>query len=79
MKVVIYGKEPIDVLEAWAMEKFSAVLNRNLTSLRTPSDPFGPEQVGRVIESVPIRDVKSVDVMFPIPGINALYRTKPTK
>lgn len=55
MKVSIYGKEPLDVLEKWAIEKFSAVPNKDVPVIHFPSDPLRPEQLRKMVEFVPVR------------------------
>lgn len=55
MKVVVYGKESLEKLEKWVVDKFSEVPNKNLSRTIFPSDPFGPSQVQKYLEVVPIR------------------------
>jgi insulysin len=55
MKVVVYSKEPLDVMQGWVVEKFSAVPNKSLSRPVFPSDPYGSEQVHKYLEVVPIR------------------------
>jgi len=79
MKLVLYGKESLDVLQQYAESKFSKVLNKNLTAPSVPQDPYRAEHMQRMLEVVPIKDVKTLDVYFPIPGVEELYLTKPTR
>jgi insulysin len=55
MKVAIYGKESLDILQKWAIEKFSAVPNKNNAINHFPSDPFHANQMKKIIEFVPVR------------------------
>jgi insulysin len=57
MKVVLYSKESLDTMEGWVTEKFSAVPNKDLPRPVFPSDPFGPTEVKKYLEVVPIRYV----------------------
>jgi len=59
MKVVLYAKESLDVMEKWVVEKFSAVPNKDLSRPVFDKDPYGPEQVQKFLEIVPIRCVLS--------------------
>lgn len=55
MTVSIYGKESLDILQEWAIEKFSKIPNKNLEIAKFPSDPFRSEQTKKIIEFVPVR------------------------
>lgn len=74
MKVCIYGKEDLDTLEAWATEKFLPIANKSVERPVVPADPFPPARVGRVVESVPIKEYKGLSLFFPIPPVETLYR-----
>jgi len=79
MKLVLYGKEDLDTLQKWAEEKFAAIPDKNLSPPRVPSDPYGPAQLGKVLEVVPVRDMKGLDLYFPIPPVEHLYLSKPLR
>jgi insulysin len=55
MRVGIYGSESLDQLEQWAIEKFSDVPNKEIPTLVYPSDPYGSEQVKKMVQIVPVR------------------------
>ena len=57
MKVVVYAKESLDTLEQWVVQKFSEVPNKDLPRAVFDADPFGPGQVQKYLEVVPIRYV----------------------
>lgn len=50
MKLVMYGNESLDVLQTWAEEKFSSVENKDVPIPSFPADPYGPEQLCRMLE-----------------------------
>lgn len=55
MKLAVYGKESLDVMQKLVEEKFSAIPDKSLTTPRFPTDPYGPEQLGKMLEVVPVR------------------------
>jgi insulysin len=57
MRVAIYGSESLDQLEKWAVDRFSPVPNKEIARLTYPSDPFGPDQLQKVVQVVPVRYV----------------------
>jgi insulysin len=79
MKLVVYGSEPLDVMQAWAEGKFSGVENKDVPVPSFPPDPYGPAQLSHVLEVVPVKDAKSLDVNFPIPALDPYYRSLPMR
>ena len=55
MKLAVYGSESLDVMQKWVEEKFSAIPDKSLSSPRFPSDPYRQEQLGKILEVVPVR------------------------
>lgn len=74
MTLVVYGNQPLDTLQQWVEEKFSLIEDKNLIQPRFPSDPYGPEQLGVVIEAVPVKDIKVIDIYTVLPPIQKYYR-----
>ena len=79
MKLVLYGRESLDTLEQYARSKFSSVSNKSLSRYVVPSNPFETEQLNKVIEVVPVKDVKEIDIYFPFPSVEQLYHSKPNR
>lgn len=55
MRLSIYGSESLDQLEAWAVEKFSDIPNKEIPRQVYPTDPFSASQVKRLVEVVPVK------------------------
>ena len=55
MKLAVYGRDSLDVMQKWVEEKFSAIPDKSPSSPRFPSDPYRPEQLGKILEVVPVR------------------------
>jgi insulysin len=79
MKLAVYGNDSLDVMQKWVEEKFSAIPDKSLSSPRFPSDPYRPEQLAKLLQVVPVRDSKNLDIYFPTPAVEHLYLTKPTR
>jgi insulysin len=116
MTLVLYGNQPLDVLQRWAEEKFTPIVNKNLKKTAAvppsltlplpppaaadvtdtpvvdtstplsalsaaviadeiPLQPFGPEQLGVLIELVPVKDLKDVEIYIPLPAVRDDYRS----
>lgn len=74
MTLVIYGNQSLDILQQWVEEKFTPIENKNLNVPHFPTAPFGPEQLGVVIEVVPVKDLKDLDIYIPLPPVQDYYR-----
>ena len=45
MKLVILGREPLDVLQKWVVEKFSAVRNKDLQAPDFEGKPYTEKEL----------------------------------
>ena len=79
MKLVVYGKESLDVLQKMVEEKFAKIPDKDLLPPRVPGDAYGKAQLGKLLEVVPVRDSKSLDLYFPMPPVEHLYLSKPMR
>jgi insulysin len=68
MKLVILGREPLDLLERWAVDFFSDVPNKKLAQNRWERDvPYRPEHLARQTFAKPVMDMRQMSLRFPIP------------
>jgi len=80
MKLVILGKESLDELEGLLYKYFADIPNKNITCPIFPGNPYPSHYLGKLLSVVPVRDaVRTVDILFPLPEIQTLYRKKPTR
>ncbi|KAA8900675.1 hypothetical protein TRICI_006176 [Trichomonascus ciferrii] len=78
MKLVVIGRESLDVLESWVSEKFAAVRNTNRPPPNyQPQQPLTPKQLGKLISVKPVMDSKNLMLNFPVPDQRLVYDTKP--
>ena len=77
MKLVILGREPIETLSQWVIEKFSGVQNKGLAAPTFPSNPLGSEQLQTQVFFRSVKDIRMLDITFPIPDQSPLFRSKP--
>ncbi|MDP6775165.1 MAG: insulinase family protein, partial [Candidatus Latescibacteria bacterium] len=77
MNLVLLGKAPLDSLERWAEKHFSGIENRALQ--RPTFDPeFMPEkETFRLIRIEPVKELRSLELLFPLPGLFGYYESKP--
>ncbi|KAJ3413871.1 Insulinase (Peptidase M16) [Chytridiales sp. JEL 0842] len=77
MKLVVLGKEPMEVLTRWVIEKFSAIKNKGIAVPSYAGHPLSESELGKVIRVKPIKDIQRLTLEFPWPDVTSLYRTGP--
>lgn len=82
MKLVVIGREPLNVLETWVSELFSAVPNTHPELASTPrfyaSTPtLRSEDLGVLIRAKPVMDIKLFELSFPVPDQQPCHETQP--
>lgn len=80
MKLVVLGRESLDVLEKWVVEYFSAVVNKNLPLNRWPDEaPFRKTDMGIQWFAKPVMDSRELNLTFPALDDDALYESQPSR
>lgn len=79
MSLVILGKEDLNTLTDWAIEKFSAVPNKDLSRPNYNGElVYKPQQLGKLIKAKPIMDNHKMELNFLIPDdLEDKWDTKP--
>lgn len=79
MKLVVLGREPIDLLEKWVVEIFSAVPNKNLPPNRwTDELPIRKSELGKICYAKPVYDMRELYLAFPSMDENELFLEQPS-
>ncbi len=74
MHVACVSSLPIEEMIALTVEKFSPIVNRNLKKPSYPADLFSSEQKGHFIYIKPVKDLKSLSLVWEVPREVALDR-----
>ncbi|KAI3403084.2 STE23 [Candida oxycetoniae] len=68
MSLVILGKEDLDTLSAWAIEKFSFVANKQLPRPKYNGELiYTPELLGKLLKAKPVKELNQLELSFMIP------------
>ncbi|CAD6193834.1 unnamed protein product [Caenorhabditis auriculariae] len=79
MTLCVVGKESLDDLQSYLGDlEFESIENKNVERVAWNESPYGPEQLGKRIEVVPVKDTRTLQVVFPIPDYNADYKSQPS-
>lgn len=80
MKLVVLGREPLDVLQKWAVELFSGVVNKNLTPNRwTEELPYRESDLGVQCFAKPVMDSRELNLFFPFIDEEFLFESQPSR
>ncbi len=77
MTLALVGKASLDQLEQWARKYFTPVQDRKLAPIAYPADYFPPQAAVRLVRMVPIKDLRTLTLEFPLPGMRQHWAAKP--
>ncbi|KAF9431806.1 Insulinase (Peptidase M16) [Entomortierella beljakovae] len=78
MKLVILGRESLDELSKWVVEKFSAVKTLSIAPPSYPNPPLTASEFLTTVYIKPVRDTMSMEIRFLIPETTRYYTVQPT-
>ncbi|RKP06928.1 Metalloenzyme, LuxS/M16 peptidase-like protein [Thamnocephalis sphaerospora] len=81
MKLVILGREPLDQLTRWAVDKFLEIPNKQLAD--SPALPHPYDASRQMVRSnqlftIPIKDSRKLEITWPFPDQLSYYRVQPS-
>lgn len=79
MSLVVLGQESLDELEKLCVGLFSEVENKNVESPEWKEHPFGPENLQVKGLVVPVKDIRNLNITFPVPDMREHYETQPER
>ncbi|KAI8612850.1 Metalloenzyme, LuxS/M16 peptidase-like protein [Chytriomyces sp. MP71] len=77
MKLVVIGKESLDQLQQWVVEKASAIKNKDIDPPSWPGHPMTKDDLLKQIFVKPVKDLRSLKLTFPLPDLTEFYLCKP--
>ncbi|CDH56832.1 a-pheromone processing metallopeptidase ste23 [Lichtheimia corymbifera JMRC:FSU:9682] len=77
MKLCILGRESLDQLTEWAVDKFNDVRNKGIEPPKFPGHPLTEKELMKQIFIKPVKDVRSLEMTFPFPDQRPLYAIQP--
>lgn len=80
MKLVILGRESLDVLQNWTVEYFSDIVNKNLSQNRwTEEAPFRESELGIQWFAKPVMDSRELSLVFPCLNEEDMFTSPPSR
>ncbi|KAL5322523.1 hypothetical protein ACEPPN_010496 [Leptodophora sp. 'Broadleaf-Isolate-01'] len=80
MKLVVLGRESLDVLEGWTADLFAGVRNKDLAQNRWEDEaPFGEKDLLTQCFAKPVMDSRQLDLSFPFIDEELLFESQPSR
>ncbi|KAI9783379.1 MAG: Insulinase (Peptidase M16) [Geoglossum umbratile] len=80
MKLVVLGRESLDQLEAWVVELFSEVRNKDLPQTRWDDEqPLTDKELLTQYFAKPVMDTRTLEIVFPYMDEDLLYESQPSR
>jgi insulysin len=80
MKLVVLGREALDILEEWTADLFAGVRNKNLPQNRWEGElPFGENELLTQCFAKPVMDSRQLDLSFPFIDEELLFESQPSR
>ncbi|KAF9981131.1 Insulinase (Peptidase M16) [Mortierella antarctica] len=79
MKLVILGREPLDQLSEWAVDKFSAIKNLGIQPPSYSGQPLTAKELLTMVYVKPVKEIRNLEIKFPFPDETRHYTTQPTQ
>ncbi|KAI1854932.1 hypothetical protein JX265_002571 [Neoarthrinium moseri] len=80
MKLCVLGREPLDLLEKWVVEFFSAVPNKDLPQNRWETEvPYPKSLLSTQVFAKPVMDSRELNLSFPFLDEEYEYESQPSR
>lgn len=77
MRLVVFGAESLDELEAMVVPRFAPVPDRDIASEAIAAPLFAPEALPMLVQVQPQATLRQLEVSFPVPDYRSAYRSNP--
>lgn len=74
MCLSVYGRETLDELESMVIPRFSEIVNKNAETPKWTDHPFLPDHYKSRVSIVPVKDSRSLSIMFPTGDLDQYYK-----
>lgn len=77
MRLVVFGAESLDELEAMVVPRFAPVPNRGVETEVIAAPLFAPDALPMLVKVQPQATLRQLEVSFPVPDYRDAYRSNP--
>ena len=79
MGVALLSTHSLDEMEVWARKYFSTIKNHKKEVNKYDPNYFDKKKTFRLVQVDPVKDIRDLIMMFPLPGTRYLYDSKPDR
>ncbi|ODV93679.1 hypothetical protein PACTADRAFT_51446 [Pachysolen tannophilus NRRL Y-2460] len=79
MRLVVLGREDLDTLTKWVVEKFSEIPNKDKSKSIFNNPPFTKKELQKLIKAKPVMDTKSMELTFITPDQSSNWESQPQR
>jgi len=80
MKLVVLGRESLDVLEGWVADLFAGITNKSLAQNRWETEvPFTSKDLMTQCFAKPVMDLRQLNLSFPFVDEELLFESQPSR
>lgn len=77
MGLALLSTHSLDEMEKLTKEYFSNIKNSNRSKNTYDPNFYEKKETFRLVQVEPVKDIRDLTLMFPLPGIRQLYKSKP--
>ena len=77
MSLAVLSNHGLNVLEEWSKTYFSAIQNYDLDEIIYEHDVINRKETFRLINIIPVKDLRDLEISFILPGTRKYYKSKP--
>ncbi|PIA16735.1 STE23-like protein [Coemansia reversa NRRL 1564] len=79
MRLVVVGRDSLDQLAEWVVNKFSHIKSKGLTKPLFEGHPLTSNEMGKLIWLKSVQQQRLLDLTFALPDVKPYYHTKPAQ
>lgn len=77
MSLCLVGRESLAELEEMVLSRFGAVENNGRERYHWTEHPWGEEQLGQRLDVIPVKELRSLHIAWPLPDQHPHWRSQP--
>ncbi|KAJ2616625.1 metalloprotease [Coemansia sp. RSA 1365] len=79
MRLVVVGRDSLDQLSEWVVDKFSHIKSKGPTKPLFEGHPLTANEMGKLVWLKSVQQQRSLDLTFALPDVKPFYHTKPAQ
>ncbi|XP_067928601.1 insulin-degrading enzyme-like [Watersipora subatra] len=77
MSLAVLCKESLDEMTMYVCELFGNTMNKRVKKPSWPEHPYGPQQLRKRVHVVPIKDIRTLELLWPCDHLHKWWQSMP--